>query len=104
MGDVPQRGNRSVDELSANRTTAHQLRLISTTFDHIVFATEQMDVWGRWANGRNNKSAARRQNKLKAAFEGNGNATYLSAFFLAAASAFFVSASTCLVLNVGLSL
>jgi len=30
---------------SVNRTTAHQLRLISTTFDHIVFATEQMDVW-----------------------------------------------------------
>src|SRR5262252_1017121 len=29
---------------SVNRTTAHQLRLISTTFDHIVFATEQMDV------------------------------------------------------------
>src|SRR5215813_3351375 len=71
----------SFGRIVGNRTTAHQLRLISTTFDHIVFATEQMDVWGRWANGRN-KSAARSQSRLKAAFRQDGANRYLSGLLL----------------------
>jgi hypothetical protein len=60
----------SVDVLSVNRTTAHQLRLISTTFDHIVFATEQMDVWAVWAAGPKVETKVRPgvNVRLKAAF------------------------------------